>query len=36
MKMETDIRAARAGTVGTISVKEGDAVKVGDALLTLA
>ncbi|MCW8886425.1 MAG: biotin/lipoyl-binding protein, partial [Motiliproteus sp.] len=36
MKMETDIRAAHAGTVGTVSVKEGDAVKVGDTLLTLA
>ncbi|MBE0505691.1 MAG: sodium-extruding oxaloacetate decarboxylase subunit alpha [Marinospirillum sp.] len=35
MKMETEIRAVNAGTVGTISVREGDAVQVGDTLLTL-
>lgn len=35
MKMETEIRALNAGTVGTISVREGDAVQVGDTLLTL-
>jgi oxaloacetate decarboxylase alpha subunit len=36
MKMETEIRAPRAGTVGQVSVKEGDAVAVGETLLTLA
>ena len=36
MKMETEIRAARAGVVVGISVKEGDAVTVGQTLLTLA
>ena len=36
MKMETEIRAARAGTVRGIAVKSGDAVAVGDTLLALA
>ncbi|MDP6166519.1 MAG: sodium-extruding oxaloacetate decarboxylase subunit alpha [Gammaproteobacteria bacterium] len=36
MKMETEVRASKAGTVGSVSVKEGDAVAVGDNLLTLA
>ncbi|WP_447864784.1 biotin/lipoyl-containing protein, partial [Kluyvera sichuanensis] len=36
MKMETDIRAAQAGTVRGIAVKAGDAVAVGDTLMTLA
>ncbi|ROS01352.1 oxaloacetate decarboxylase alpha subunit [Sinobacterium caligoides] len=35
MKMETEVRAAQSGVVGSISVKEGDAVAVGDVLLTL-
>ena len=35
MKMETEIRAVEAGTVGEIAVREGDAVQVGDTLLTL-
>ena len=35
MKMETDIKASRSGTVGTINVSEGDSVAVGDTLLTL-
>lgn len=35
MKMETEVSAASAGVVGSISVKEGDAVKVGDTLLTI-
>jgi len=35
MKMETEVRAAKAGTVGTISVTVGDSVSVGDTLLTL-
>jgi oxaloacetate decarboxylase alpha subunit len=36
MKMETEIRAAQAGTVRGISVKAGDAVAVGDTLMQLA
>lgn len=36
MKMETEVRSARAGTVVSTSVKEGDSVAVGDTLLTLA
>jgi oxaloacetate decarboxylase alpha subunit len=35
MKMETEVRAPRAGLVGSVSVKEGDAVAVGDTLITL-
>jgi len=36
MKMETEVRAARSGTVVSVDVKEGDAVQVGDSLITLA
>ena len=36
MKMETEIKAARSGTVVNVSVKEGDSVTVGQALLSLA
>lgn len=36
MKMETEIRAAKAGVVTGIAVKSGDAVAVGDTLLCLA
>jgi oxaloacetate decarboxylase alpha subunit len=36
MKMETEVRATSAGSVTAVNVKEGDAVQVGDALLTLA
>ncbi len=36
MKMETEIKAARAGVVVDISVKENDTVAVGQTLLTLA
>jgi oxaloacetate decarboxylase alpha subunit len=36
MKMETEIRAAQAGTVRGIAVKSGDAVAVGDTLMSLA
>ncbi|ECZ5212872.1 biotin/lipoyl-binding protein, partial [Salmonella enterica subsp. enterica serovar Umbilo] len=36
MKMETEIRTAQAGTVRGIAVKSGDAVSVGDTLMTLA
>ncbi|MGN7611360.1 sodium-extruding oxaloacetate decarboxylase subunit alpha [Magnetococcales bacterium HHB-1] len=35
MKMETEVRAAQAGTVQQIMVKEGDAVQSGDPLLML-
>lgn len=35
MKMETEIRAFRAGIVGAVNVKVGDAVAVGDSLLTI-
>jgi len=36
MKMETQIVASKSGTVASISVKQGDAVKVGDLLATIA
>jgi len=36
MKMETEIRAVNAGTITAIHVKEGDAVSVGDALISLS
>ncbi|WP_261894990.1 sodium-extruding oxaloacetate decarboxylase subunit alpha [Vibrio cyclitrophicus] len=36
MKMETEVRAARGGTVQELNVKEGDAVTVGAPLLSLA
>lgn len=36
MKMETEIRAAKAGIVRGIAIKAGDAVAVGDTLMTLA
>ncbi|OOF28750.1 sodium-extruding oxaloacetate decarboxylase subunit alpha [Salinivibrio sp. IB872] len=36
MKMETEVRAAQAGTVQDVQVKEGDAVTVGMPLLHLA
>lgn len=35
MKMETEIRAFKSGTVGSVNVKVGDAVAVGDSLLTI-
>ena len=35
MKMETQVAAPRAGTVASVAVSEGDAVKVGDTLLML-
>ncbi len=35
MKMETDVCAVKAGTVASINVKVGDAVSVGDTLLTI-
>ena len=36
MKMETEVRAARSGTVVSVDVKEGDTVQVGDSLISLA
>ncbi len=36
MKMETQVRSLRAGTVTTVRVREGDAVKPGDPLCQLA
>lgn len=36
MKMETEVRSPESGTVQAVLVKEGDAVQVGDALLTLS
>ncbi|MFD2178638.1 sodium-extruding oxaloacetate decarboxylase subunit alpha [Veronia pacifica] len=36
MKMETEVRAVRAGTVQDVMVKEGDAVTVGSPLMSLA
>ncbi len=35
MKMETEVRSPSDGAVQSVLVKEGDAVQVGDALLTL-
>lgn len=36
MKMETEVSAPKGGTVGSVNVKEGDSVAVGDVLLTIA
>jgi oxaloacetate decarboxylase (Na+ extruding) subunit alpha len=36
MKMETEIRAPKTGTIGSVTAKEGNAVKVGDTLYTIA
>ena len=36
MKMETEIRAFRSGTLSSVSVKVGDCVNVGDCLVTIA
>ncbi|MEX6503124.1 sodium-extruding oxaloacetate decarboxylase subunit alpha [Pseudomonas zhanjiangensis] len=35
MKMETEIRAFKAGVVGDVNVKVGDSVAVGESLLTI-
>ncbi|MFW5443522.1 MAG: sodium-extruding oxaloacetate decarboxylase subunit alpha [Methylococcaceae bacterium] len=35
MKMETEVRSKISGTVSSLNVKEGDAVAVGEALITL-
>lgn len=36
MKMETEVSAPCSGIVGSISIKDGDSVSVGDSLLTIA
>ena len=36
MKMETEVRASKAGQVAAVKVKEGDAVQVGDTLLEIS
>jgi oxaloacetate decarboxylase (Na+ extruding) subunit alpha len=36
MKMETEIRASKSGTITELCVKEGDTVSVGDSLLKMA
>jgi oxaloacetate decarboxylase alpha subunit len=35
MKMETEVSAATAGTVGEVLVRQGDSVAVGQNLLTI-
>jgi oxaloacetate decarboxylase alpha subunit len=35
MKMETEVRSKVSGTVSALHVKEGDAVAVGETLVTL-
>jgi oxaloacetate decarboxylase alpha subunit len=35
MKMETEVRAHKSGTIGSVDVKEGDTVAIDDTLLTL-
>ncbi len=35
MKMETEVRSKISGTVSALNIKEGDAVAVGEALITL-
>jgi oxaloacetate decarboxylase alpha subunit len=35
MKMETEVRSRVAGTVSSVNVKEGDAVAVGQILISL-
>jgi Acetyl/propionyl-CoA carboxylase, alpha subunit len=35
MKMETEVRSRITGTVSTVNIKEGDAVAVGETLITL-
>ncbi len=36
MKMETEVRAVNAGVITNLHVKEGDAVTVGEALLSFS
>jgi len=33
--METEVRSRITGTVSTVNIKEGDAVAVGETLITL-
>ena len=35
MKMETEIRSLKAGTVSNVAVREGDAVAQGQALVSI-
>ena len=35
MKMETELKASRAGVIQSIAVREGGAVAVGDELLVI-
>jgi len=35
MKMETEIRAPKSGTVQAVNIKEGDAVTVGESLFSI-
>lgn len=35
MKMETEVRATKSGVIVSVAVKSGDAVAVGDPLLTI-
>jgi oxaloacetate decarboxylase alpha subunit len=35
MKMETEVKAKRGGTISKVVVREGDAVRSGDVLLEL-
>ena len=35
LKMETEVSAPHSGVIGEVSVSEGDAVQVGDVLLTI-
>jgi len=36
MKMETEVRSSHSGTIVSIEIKEGDAVTVGQPLVTIA
>ena len=36
MKMETEVRAPKAGTIGEVFIKVGDAVSPDDEMLTIA
>ncbi|MBF0251152.1 MAG: biotin/lipoyl-binding protein, partial [Alphaproteobacteria bacterium] len=36
MKMETEVRAIKSGTVSAVHVHEGDSVQSGDPLITIA
>ena len=36
MKMETEVRAPRAGTIANVAVREGDTVDLGQSLVEIA